>query len=451
MTDAEISNAIFKIFTVQPLRLDQMNLYVPLDKFRGIAEKETRGVVEKIAGYIQSAGKVARFTAHVFAGHEGSGKSTELVRLKDLLETQSPKYFVVHCKAEEDIDRNDVDFPEVLIAIVRQLAKQMKEREKITLEPGYFKSRFKWWAEVFGSPVEFEKFDLSVLFLKISGAIKNSPSSREKVRKYMEPDTDNLLNAANDVISKATQELVKKGYAGLVIVVDDLDKIIVKPIGDGKTDSDKHLFLNRAPQMTGLHCQMIYTMPLSLAYSHSQQVKKAYSNRLPMIPMVKIRSQPPKAKDYKPGIAAMRHMIDVRLKSANVPFEKVFQNDAVCNTLIKLSGGQPTILMGMIPEADISEGLPITDVSLERIRRENKRDFERILLFEDWEILEAIRRGGTFRRNVEAEERFRLLLENRSLLQYVNEREWYGLNPFVELLDPPEGLDNNDSIPEKPE
>jgi len=448
VSDAEISNAIFKIFTVQPLRLDQMNLYVPLDKFRGIAENETRGVVEKIARYVQNAGTVGRFTAHVFAGHEGSGKSTELVRLKNILETQSPKYFVVHCKAEEDIDRNDVDFPEVLIAIVRQLALQMKEREKISLEPGYFKLRFDWWSKVFTTPIEFEKFDLAMSFLKISGSIKNSPSSREKVRKFMEPDTDNLLNAANDVISKATQELIKKGYAGLVIVVDDLDKMIVKPIGDGKTDSDKHLFLNRAPQMTGLQCQMIYTMPLSLAYSHSSQVKKAYSNRLPMIPMVKIRTKPPKAKDYKPGIVAMRRMIDIRLKSAYVPFEKVFENEIVCNTLIKLCGGQPSVLMGMIPEAVISEGLPISDLSLERIRRENKRDFKRPLMLEDWEILQVIRRGEPFERSADQEERFRLLLESRSILQYVNEEEWYGLNPFVEMLTPPAGREPDDSTPE---
>ncbi|KKL07242.1 hypothetical protein LCGC14_2587990, partial [marine sediment metagenome] len=33
---------------------------------------------------------------------------------------------VVYCEADEDIDRNDVDFPEVLIAVVRQMAAQLK-------------------------------------------------------------------------------------------------------------------------------------------------------------------------------------------------------------------------------------------------------------------------------------------------------------------------------------
>jgi len=342
--------------------------------------------------------------------------------------------------AEEDIDRNDVDFPEVLIAIVRQLAKQVKERERITLEPGYFRKRFDWWAKVFNAPVEFEKFDLSASFLKISGAIKNSPTSREQVRKFMEPDSDNLLQAANEVIGTATLELTKKGYGGLVLIVDDLDKMIVRPIGDGKVDSDKHLFLNRAPQMTGFKCHVIYTMPLSLAYSHSQQVKDRYNKRLPMIPMVKLKSAPPKSKEHKPGLVAMRQMIDARLEKIGVPFASVFASDAVCTSLIKLSGGQPSALMGMIPDAVISEGRPISELSLERIRRENKRDYKRTLLREDWEILEVVRSGRPFERNESQEERFRLLLESRALLQYVNDEEWYGLNPFVELLEPPAGM-----------
>jgi hypothetical protein len=440
MNDTEIRNAIFKVFTVRPLKQDEMAMHIPLDKLRGVAENEPLTLVEKIASFVQSAGAAGQFTSHVVAGHRGSGKSTELVRLKHQLETGIPKFFVVFCRAEEDIDRNDVDFPEVLLAIVRQLAEQLKQREGISLKPGYFKSRFDWWVKVFSSPIEFEKFDLSALFLKISGAIKNSPSSREQVRKFMEPDTDNLLQAANDVISEATLELSKKDYQGLTIIVDDLDKMIIRPVGDGKIDSDKHLFLNRAPQMTGFSCHIIYSMPISLAYSHSQQVKDQYNKRLPMIPMVKIKSAPPKSKEYKPGIKAMRKMIDARLEQIGVPFERVFESESVCELMIKLSGGQPIMLMAMIPDAVISEGLPITAQSLERIRRENKRDYKRSLLREDWEILEVIRSGKPFQRTEAKEERFRMLLENRALLMYVNDEEWYGLNPFVELLEPPAGI-----------
>jgi len=41
-----------------------------------------------------------------------------------------------------------------------------------------------------------------------------------------------------------------------------------------------------------------------------------------------------------------------------------------------------------------------------------------------------------------------MLLERRAILQYVNDEEWYGLNPFVEMLTPPTGLETDDSTPQ---
>ena len=41
-----------------------------------------------------------------------------------------------------------------------------------------------------------------------------------------------------------------------------------------------------------------------------------------------------------------------------------------------------------------------------------------------------------------------MLLESRAILQYVNDEEWYGLNPFVEMLTPPTGLETDDSTPQ---
>jgi hypothetical protein len=83
----------------------------------------------------------------------------------------------------------------------------------------------------------------------------------------MEPDTGNLLNAANDTISEAVLELNKKGYKGLVILVDDLDKIVIRPIDHLGCSSAEYLFVHRAAQLTAFNCHVIYSMPISLANS----------------------------------------------------------------------------------------------------------------------------------------------------------------------------------------
>jgi hypothetical protein len=55
-------------------------------------------------------------------------------RWEGRLSEGAQKFFVVYCEADNDIDRNDVDFPEVLIAVVRQMAAQLKT-VGVTLQP----------------------------------------------------------------------------------------------------------------------------------------------------------------------------------------------------------------------------------------------------------------------------------------------------------------------------
>lgn len=429
MSDVALPKKVFKVFSEQPLRPDQEDLYVSLDELRGSAD-----VVKRLAGTIRTSDD---FTAQVLAGHQGSGKSTELMRLKKEREANDPKYFVVLCEADEDIDRNDIDFPEVLIALLRQMAGQLKERAGINLMPGFLKSRFEWWKNLFGAEIDFEKLDLNVSLLKISGTMKNSPSARADVRKHMEPDTNNLLNAANDLIGEATLELGKKGYAGLVVVIDDLDKMIVRPLGESGHTTDENLFINRAPQMTGFHCHTVYTMPLSLAYSKHHQTLKQLYKRMPVLPMVKIRTMPPNPQAYQPGFVAMRKMINLRLGSIATSQTEIFEDDLVCDELVRISGGQPSALMSMIREALIADGLPIKQASLQRVRREGKREFQRQLRRDDWALLEKYRDDGTYVCDESQEPIYRELLESRALLHYANDDEWDALNPLVEELTPP--------------
>jgi len=126
----DLATRVYRHFDTTPLRAEQTDLYVDLDDVRG-----STGIVHRLMQRIKMAD---RTTAQVLAGHRGSGKSTELYLLQQALEVESPKYFVVFCRSDDDIDRNDIDFPEILIAVVRQLAKQIRERAGIELKPGYF-------------------------------------------------------------------------------------------------------------------------------------------------------------------------------------------------------------------------------------------------------------------------------------------------------------------------
>jgi hypothetical protein len=125
------------------------------------------------------------------------------------------------------------------------------------------------------------------------------------------------------------------------------------------------------------------------------------------------------------------------LKAAGAKVSDVFISAKVRDGLIALSGGQPKELMALVREAIITRGLPIDRSSMQRTKTNGQREYARQLRLEHWPILEEIRRTGTFGRTKQSEPLFRELLASRTILQYVNKDEWYGLNPMVAALKPP--------------
>jgi hypothetical protein len=424
---------VYRAFSPAPLTADQQDLYVNLDDVRGEAD-----IVGQLARRIELAEQP---TCQVLAGHKGSGKSTELLRLKKQLETATPRQFVVYCKADEDVDRNDVDFPEVLIAIVRQLAHQLKKSStEISLKPGYFKDRLERLKNLLTSEIDLSTVELDLGLASLGGAIKASPDARMEVRKLLEPDTGNWLYAANEVIGEAVVALSKKGYDGLVILVDDLDKMVVRPHETAGCMTDEHLFVNRAAQLTAFRCHVVYAIPLTLVYSHNLPTMEAnYSGRVPVVPMTAVVTRPSSSKPRETGIAKFRDIIEARVDAAGARGSNVFASGAARDELIRLSGGQPSELMTLVREAIVTQGLPIDEAALERVRFNGQRDYSRQLFAHHWPIIESVRTTGSFERSSENEEAFHELLNSRAILQYRNKEEWYGLNPFVADLSPPAG------------
>jgi len=181
----DLLQPVYRAFAVRPLRPDEHNLYVDLTDARGRSN-----LVSRLASEIRLSGDPV---CKVVAGHDGSGKSTELRRLQHDLETGATgmRFFVVYCEADEDIDRNDVDFPELLIAIVRQTAAQLKARARISLKPGYIKDRLQWLKSKLKSEITLDGVELGVGLAKLSASIKDSPDARLEVRRLLEPDTGN--------------------------------------------------------------------------------------------------------------------------------------------------------------------------------------------------------------------------------------------------------------------
>lgn len=424
---------VYNAFNPAPLHKGQEGLYIDLDDVRGHSAIVAR-LHQKI---ILSEGPCCQ----VLSGHRGCGKSTELWQLRKKLETpqgDERPFFVVQIQAEQDLDSNDIDFPEVLVAIIRQLATQFRERLGITLAPGYFKDRFQRLKELALTEVTLDELELEVGMAKLSGTLRGSPEARRRIRAALEPDTGNWMTAANEVIGDAVSRLQRNNYRGLVVIVDDLDKMITRPHAEAGCLTTEYLFIHRAAQLTGFLCHVIYTLPIELAYSHHESsIRRLYSGHLPVVPMTKIQTPPPNVEPHAPGYAKFHDIISARIREIQVEESTLFQSDTVRDELIALTGGQPTELMSFIRESIVTEGLPIGEKAVRRCRYEIMRSYDRQLRSDHWPLILEARTTGKVVRTPDNEKALRELLDSRALLLYVNDREWYGVNPAIDGLQPP--------------
>ena len=417
---------VYKLFDPAPLGDDRADLYVNLDSVRGSA-----GLVRRMAQKIRLSDPP---TCQVIAGHRGSGKSTELWRLgRELTHPEDAKdstYAVVTLRALDVLDPNDVDVPELILAIVQQVAATLGGAPyRIKLRPGYFQELLPRLKKALGTEVEITGGDLVTPLGRIGVAVKNSPDARSEVRKALEPHTGTLLQAANDFFGEAALAVEKEGKAGLVVIVDDLDKMITRPHTEAGCPTTEYLFVHRSAQLTGLACHMVYSIPIELAYScHEPTIRQRYGGVIHMVPMTKVTTPPPDRAPYEEGITLLTDLVGKRAEAAGAALDDLFQ-DGTLREMILFSGGQPSELMTMIREAMIADGLPIGQAGLRRCITESERGYARLLMEEHKPLLKEAAETGNVTRSNETEPLLRDLLQNRTVLLYMNDDEWYDVNP----------------------
>lgn len=187
-------------------------------------------------------------TCQLYAGHRGGGKSTELLRLKEYLEEN--QCFVVYFSAdEEDIDSEDAQYTDILLACTRHLLQDLRDNNPDPILH-WLRDRWKDLEELALTEVNLDSLSVKAAvttFAKITANLRAEPSQRAKIRRLVQPHTITLLKALNEFIDEAQNQL-PLGKTKLVVIADSLDRITPTIQEDGRTNHD-HIFLDRSQQL----------------------------------------------------------------------------------------------------------------------------------------------------------------------------------------------------------
>ena len=373
-------------------------------------------------------------TCQLFTGHIGCGKSTELLKLKSELEQEG--FHVVYFESSQDLDMADVDITDILLSVARQVSESL-ETIKIRLKPSYFTNLFTEIVDFLQTPIDIEaEAELSVGIGKITAKTKESPQLRRRLREYLEPRTAGILESINkELLQRATTELKRRGKAGLVVIVDNLDRVDIRLLPSGRTPPE-YLFIDRGEQLRRLNCHVVYTIPLALIFSNDVET---LINRLgggippKVLPMVPVRHRG--GEEFQEGMDLLRQMVlarafpDEAIAKQLELITEVFEDANTLDRLCRVSGGHVRNLLGLLFDCLRQEDPPISRECLERVIRERRDTLTSAIDDDEWELLFKVVQQQTVKGDIE----YQTLLRSMFVFEYRDrEGRWFAINPALE-------------------
>ncbi len=389
-----------------------------------------------------------RPTCQLFTGHIGCGKSTELSSLKTELEQQG--FHVVYFESSQDLDMADVDISDILLAITHQVAKSL-EGAGITLKPSRIKSLLQGAANLLNADItsfrtnipvvgdlgvsaEDDQFSVSVGIGEITARAKNSQDVRSLLRQHLEPRVSHIIESINqEIIEPAQKQLKRKGKAGLVIIVDNLDRIDNTPKLSIRSQPE-YLFVDRGEQLNKLKCHVIYTIPLILTFSND---KETLSNRFgtapKLLPMVRVRER--NGRLCESGITLLRQMVLARAFPDTEPEQRlglvseIFDSLETLDRLCQVSGGHVRNLLILLSNCIQKDDPPFARDLIERVIRERRNELSKAITPDEWKLIKLV----TKHQAVRGEEEYQILLRSLFVFEYRDDHQgsWFNINPIL--------------------
>ncbi len=371
-------------------------------------------------------------TCQIYTGHRGVGKSTELLRLRADLESKGIK--VVYFAADDDIDEEDAQYTDVLLSCTRHILEDLQNQANPSPLTNWLKSRWQSLKDLALTEIKFDdlKIEQQVSqFAKLTATLRQVPSTRQKIREQIDIHSISLIEALNEFIQEATQKLATKK---LVVIVDNLDRIVPSPRGEGRTNHDE-IFIDRSNQLRGLECHVIYTVPISLVYSNRASVLRDNYGDCQVLPMLMVHQR--NGDVYADGIAKVKELIHQRIAqfAQNMTLEQdIFDASETVEQLCLMSGGHLRELMQLIQGSlDWTDTLPISASALRRAIARARNTYRDTVDEGDWEKLAAVFKS----KRIANDDDYRNLLFKRCVLEYRytdTEGEmirWHDIHPLL--------------------
>ncbi len=369
----------------------------------------------------------------IFTGHQGSGKSTELHRLKKELDNE---YEIITGEIGKKYNLPGLDYLQILYYCSVLLINLASEKN-IRLDKDEAENLLDWFDDEYKEEYKKEDHQIEVeggakigwfqsIFASFSGKVSSGGGTLEKVVKHIEENLDQLTTIMASIIRAINKTQSKR----LLIILEDLDKL-------ESLSKAREIFFKHKLQLLQIPCSVIYTFPIALWYD-SDPALQNYPIRS-ILPMIQIGPGPGKsdAKEkakVKEGRKSLKQIVFHRI-------DKGLIQEGALELLIDKSGGHIRDLLYLIRQAalnaqvDGNESVALADAedAVLQLQSEYSNRIappQESVANIDLQDIETVLKLKWPLRGPDQSEAFKHLLQNLCILEY-NGDKWYDLHPLV--------------------
>jgi hypothetical protein len=377
-------------------------------------------------------------------GHSGVGKSTELTRL---IQAIDERFVPLRFSASNELDPNSFKSFDILLIMAIEISEATKKITNRAPDKECLQKFYDWFATEKSTLKTDKTVSAEIssgagitsdsvwaktlgLFSNLKGELKFASNRSKEVTEYRLSRISSIIDLVNSVLTECTRILRLHNNKEWLFIGEDFDKPGIPP------QQIENLFLTYANVFKNLKAHLIFTIPVSLAYSQKAAQLPFPNERILCIP-----DTPVFHPDHSPHIEGRDALLTV-LKARVTP--DIFE-DKQAMRLIVASGGNIRDLFSLIAQA--ADNALLRDWHCEKINAEDanaainnlRTDYERRLgsgpydpdkvTYEE----KSSRLVKIYQRDPTAkipDPTLYSLLHSRAVQEFNGER-WFGVHPLV--------------------
>lgn len=397
-------------------------------------DEDTIDPVRELADQIDFAASAG---SYLFTGNRGTGKTTELLRLAQLLQSKSYGHEVFYVDLAEYLNLTQrVEITDFLMSMLGALSDKVEERfHEPVGKAGFFERAWSF----LNSEVKLDGVTLPADAASLKAALVQTPHFKQELQKRARSHVQTLVEKAREfVLEVVALARKKRGVPDLkvVLIVDSVERL--RGLGNAAEIGDVYksvetLFGSHSDQLRFMGLSIVYTIPPYLQALTGGLGSLYAGGRIYALPSVHVyECCPDDGKQPQVSSEGIGKLLTIVAR--RYPGYREFFSEEQLRRLAQSSGGDVRDFFRMARLAitrAASAGIPLTDHTIEHAEDAVRSDMLPIAA-DDREWL--VRIAETHSHGLPSLDRlpaFARLQEGKYVLQYRNGEDWYAVHPLL--------------------